>query len=75
MCIACLSGAQTAIQTAVFVGAPTAYGLWRRVAPRLGVRIRTYNEEHGIDPVDGDACRPVTDDAPERPLAGSVPRS
>lgn len=75
MCIACLSGAQTAIQTAVFVGAPTAYGLWRRVAPHLGVRIRTYNEEHGIDAVDADPCRPLTDDAPERPLAGSVPRS
>ena len=75
MCIACLSGAQTAIQAAVFAGAPTAYGLWRRLAPRLGVRVRTYNEEHGIDAEGEVSACPVTDDAPGRPLAGSVPRS
>jgi len=50
MCITCLTGAQAAVQAAMLAGAPVAYGLWRRVAPRVGVTVRTYEDEHGPCP-------------------------
>lgn len=70
MCITCLSGAQTAVQAAMLAGAPTAYGLWRRIAPRMGVTVRTYEDEHGP------ASAEVTpDDAPGTPREAVATRS
>lgn len=70
MCITCLSGAQTAVQTAMLAGAPAAYGLWRRIAPRIGVTIRTYEDEHG--PADAPELTP--DGAPGTAREVCAPR-
>lgn len=72
MCITCLTGAQAAVQAAMLAGAPVAYGLWRRVAPRVGVTVRTYEDEHGPCPPPAAVSR---DGAPGTPRAAAAPRS
>lgn len=73
MCIACLTGAQTAVQAAMLAGAPTAYGLWRRIAPRIGVTVRTYEDEHGPCAVDPAPVSP--DGAPGTAREAAAARS